>query len=279
MEADIVKLYSSPLATVHNFLCRCQSCARSKREQSANFSIAFIRKGTFQFNVFRAGLDAYHGLFLINKPGYDYTVTHIHNMPDQCTVFSISDSSLDALRRQTNQFSWFLDDPDAQSLLVRATPATEFLHYQIFELLQSDNFQTLWVETLITELLIQVLSLDKDATLVREFSEKQKKHYLPLVEKVKAFMNQNLMEDLSLTTLADQANLSVFHFNRLFKKISGITPYRYLLELRLKQAQLSVRNTPEPIAEIAFACGFTSPEHFSTTYRKYFGKAPYADRS
>jgi AraC family transcriptional regulator len=65
----------------------------------------------------------------------------------------------------------------------------------------------------------------------------------------------------------------------LFKKISGVTPYRYLLEVRLQQAQLIVRNTSHPITDIAFACGFTSLEHFSTTYRKYFGKAPCADRS
>jgi AraC family transcriptional regulator len=278
MEADIVKLFSSPIASVHNFMCRCQSCAMSRREHAANFTIAFIRRGTFRFNVFRNELDAYHGHFLINKPYHEYTVSHIHDMPDQCTVFSISESSLDALRSQTNEFAWFFNNPDTHSLLVSATPATEFLHYQIFQMLQSANFPTLWVETLITELLVQVLSIDRRENFVRGFNVKQKKHYLPLVEKVKEYMNQNLEEDLSLATLADKANLSVFHFNRLFKKISGTTPYRYLLEVRLQQAQLIVRNTSDPITDIAFACGFTSLEHFSTTYRKYFGKAPCADR-
>src|SRR5688572_437033 len=124
MEADIEQLYSSSICTVRNFLCRCQTCSTSNKEYEEQFVVAYIRKGNFQFNAFRDELDAYHGLFLINKPGYEYRVKHVHNLPDECTIFSVSELVLDALKGHAEEFAWFFNNPDTQSVLVRATPAT-----------------------------------------------------------------------------------------------------------------------------------------------------------
>jgi len=56
------------------------------------------------------------------------------------------------------------------------------------------------------------------------------------------------------------------------------TPVRYYLHLRLDYARRMVTQTSMPMIEIAVACGFTSQEHFSRSYRKAFGLAPSADR-
>ena len=98
--------------------------------------------------------------FCINKPHYEYRVKHVHNLPDECTIFSISETVLDSLKGQAGQFDWFFKDPDKHSVLIRATPATEYLHHCVLNLLQTPNTPRLWVETLMTELLMQVLSSD-----------------------------------------------------------------------------------------------------------------------
>jgi AraC family transcriptional regulator len=278
MEADIKELYNSPICNVHNFLCRCRSCSTSETEYGEDFAVAYIRKGNFQFNVFRHELDAFHGLFLINKPRYEYRVKHVHNFPDECTIFSIPDEVVLALQEQTRSFDWFFNDPDRQSVLLRATPSTEYLHHSILSLLQSRDTPRLWVEALITELLLQVLSSKKNLTHIHPFTTKQKTYYMPVIERVKSFMNDNFMEDISLSQLAELGNMSVFHFNRLFKKITNCTPYKYLLCIRLQLARIQIRNTSQPITEVAFSSGFKSLDHFSTTYKSYFGKAPSADR-
>ena len=278
MEADIEQLYASSICNVRDFLCRCQSCRTSSNEHEEHFVVAYIRKGNFQFNTFRNELDAYHGLFLVNKPDHEYQVKHVHNLPDECTIFSISETVLDALKGQAGQFDWFFNDPDKKSVLIRATPATEYLHHCILSLLRADNTPRLWVETLMTELLMQVLSSSKDSTVIPELTTRQKKNYMPVIERVKLYMNENFMEDISLTQLADIGNMSVFHFNRLFKKITFSTPYKYLLSVRLQLAQLHLRNTSLPITEVAFASGFKSLDHFSATYKKHFGSAPSANR-
>jgi len=131
---------------------------------------------------------------------------------------------------------------------------------------------------LMTELLTQVLSYNKDSTVIPELTAKQKKNYLPVIERVKLYMRENFMEDISLSQLADFSNMSVFHFNRLFKKITYSTPYKYLLGVRLQLAQLHLRNTSQPVTEVAFASGFKSLDHFSATYKEHFGTAPSANR-
>jgi transcriptional regulator GlxA family with amidase domain len=131
---------------------------------------------------------------------------------------------------------------------------------------------------LIAELLTRILSADKTATRIPQFTSKQKRYYMPLVENVKSYMNLNLTEDISLPTLAQESNMSVFHFNRLFKKITGFTPYKYLLHMRLQHASQQIINTSDSITDIAFASGFASLEHFSASFKEHFGMPPSAGR-
>jgi AraC-like DNA-binding protein len=278
MDADVITLYNSPICSVHNFLCRCQACTVSRNEYEEQFAIAYIRKGNFQFNAFRSELDAYHGLFLINKPGYEYRVRHAHNLPDECTIFSIPPDSLLSLRESTKEFAWFFNNPDKQSVLVRATPSTEYLHHSILKLLLTPTYPRLLLESLLSELLLQVLRCGESFSEVPSATLKHKKYYMPVIDSIKSYMNENFREDISLPTLADIGNLSMFHFNRLFKKITSYTPYRYLVTIRLQSAQLEIKNTRKPVTEVAFSTGFKSLEHFSATYKNFFGISPSEDR-
>jgi AraC family transcriptional regulator len=278
MDADVVTLYESRICSVHNFLCRCEACTVSKNEYEEHFVIAYIRKGNFQFNVFRSELDAYHGLFLINKPGYEYRVRHAHDLPDECTIFSIPAASLISLRKRTENFAWFFNNPDKQSALIRATPATEYLHHSILTLLLAPAYPRLLLESMITELLLQVLRCDERYSEIPSTTLKHKKYYMPVIERIKSYMNENFMEDISLLTLADIGNLSMFHFNRLFKKITSYTPYKYLITIRLQSAQQQIKNTRNHITEVAFSTGFKSLEHFSASYKNCFGISPSEDR-
>ncbi|SHE78761.1 helix-turn-helix transcriptional regulator [Pedobacter caeni] len=278
MEARIQTLYDSEICVVHNFLCRCVNCTVSDKEHQDNFVIAYIRTGNFQFKVFRNNLDAYHGFFLINKPGYEYRVGHDHKFPDECTIFTISEHSLAQLKEQVGALSWFFGNPDIQSVLVKATPETEYLHHCIFQLLQTARLPRLWVETLMTELFVQVLLTHEKPALPPLLTVKQKKNYLPTIETVKQFINENFTADLSLSELAELGYLSPFHFNRLFKQITTVSPYQYLLRVRLKHAHLQLCNTSTPVSDIAFLAGFNSLVHFSAAYKKMYGMPPSSAR-
>lgn len=91
-------------------------------------------------------------------------------------------------------------------------------------------------------------------------------------------MEQNLEEPLSPSVLAKQAGLSTRQLERLFRRYLDRSPKRYYLELRLKKARSLLLQTDMSVINVALACGFSSPSHFSKCYRAFYGRTPYRER-
>ena len=85
-------------------------------------------------------------------------------------------------------------------------------------------------------------------------------------------------EEVSLAAIAAHAGISQRRLERLFRRFIGRTPARYYRDVRLDRARGLATQTDLPLREIALACGFASPEHFSRAYRKRFGAPPQVDR-
>ena len=91
-------------------------------------------------------------------------------------------------------------------------------------------------------------------------------------------MEKNLEEPLSPSVLAQQAGLSTRQLERLFRRYLDRSPKRYYLELRLKKARSLLLQTNMSVINVALACGFSSPSHFSKCYRAYYARTPYRER-
>lgn len=95
------------------------------------------------------------------------------------------------------------------------------------------------------------------------------------VDTALACMRDRLADDaLDLATLARAAALSPFHFARLFRDRVGEPPVRHLRRLRLERAALLLRETDQPITDVAFDAGFGSLSNFVTTFRLAYGVSP-----
>jgi len=92
-------------------------------------------------------------------------------------------------------------------------------------------------------------------------------------------MVAQLDQELSLKDLAAASYLSPFHFARLFKKLTGVTPHSYLAALRTMEAQRLLAETELPIAEISIRVGYASPSHFTRGFRQATGLTPRAFRT
>jgi AraC-like DNA-binding protein len=95
-----------------------------------------------------------------------------------------------------------------------------------------------------------------------------------IVGRVNEFVLENLSREIRLQQMADIAAFSVDHFVRAFRQATGVTPHRYVLELRLNHACDRLRNEPTPIAHIAKDCGFTSAARFSVAFHRRYGLTP-----
>lgn len=272
MDADIHTLYTSDFYRIVDFKCRCVDCKTSRPEYSENFSISFVRKGNFLFNVFRNSLDSYTGCVLITKPGYERTVTHVHTVPDECTILDFRTSFFGALVEQTG-LSFFFDN-DVHSTLVKTSPETEFLHFHIMRLVLTGSGSKLEIDQCVMEVIDKVLSGDLGYRPDHAINPRLKKNHLVTIERAKEYLTHHFTSDISLMEVADYCHVSPFHFSRLFKTFTASSPHQFLLTLRLKNAEMLLANTALPVADVAFSSGFNSIEHFTAAFSKRYECPP-----
>lgn len=91
-------------------------------------------------------------------------------------------------------------------------------------------------------------------------------------------MEQNTEEPISPATLAKDVGLSTRQLERLFRRYLSRSPKRYYMELRLQKARNLLLQTEMSVINVALACGFTSPSHFSKCYRAQYNTTPYRER-
>ena len=90
------------------------------------------------------------------------------------------------------------------------------------------------------------------------------------------YIETNLEGKIGLDALAKITQTSPYHFSRLFKQSTGITPYQYVIQQRIELGKQLLRKEELPIAEIAMMCGFASQSSFTTAFRKLVGITPKA---
>ena len=277
MDADISTIYQSGFYRIVDFRCRCTNCQRSKPEYAKAFSVSFVRRGNFLFNVFRNSMDSYTGCVLETKPGYEHTVKDTHSVPDECTIFEFKDDFYRGLIDQYGALRFFCD-ADLHSTLVKTSPETELLHYQIVRLAYTGS-PRLEIDGLVISLLQKILSSVSDYQPGDRIDTRLKARHLATIEIAKHYIVENFTDDISLTDIAGHCYVSPFHFSRLFKTFTGYSPHQFLLITRLQQAAILLRHTSQPVTDIAFSCGFNGVEHFTAAFRQHYQLPPAAFRT
>ena len=87
-------------------------------------------------------------------------------------------------------------------------------------------------------------------------------------------LRKNYQKELSLADLLADAHMSKSYFLRLFRRYMGTTPYNYLVNFRITQAQELLVLTDHSVTEIAQQVGFGDASNFSTRFAKATGQSP-----
>lgn len=88
------------------------------------------------------------------------------------------------------------------------------------------------------------------------------------------YINDYLNRELSLDELAAIAQLSPYHFSRVFKQSTGLSPHKYLIQQRVERAKQLLRQRKMNLSEIALACGFTHQSHLNRHFKRLTGVTP-----
>ncbi|MEX0317236.1 MAG: GlxA family transcriptional regulator [Ruegeria sp.] len=87
-------------------------------------------------------------------------------------------------------------------------------------------------------------------------------------------MQDQIGDPVSPTVIAERVGISTRQLERLFGKYLNTSPKKYFMEMRLDRARNLLVQTESSVTDVAFACGFESPGHFSRVYKAAFGIKP-----
>lgn len=134
--------------------------------------------------------------------------------------------------------------------------------------LSTDVPEPYFVDTLIAPLC---------AMLLLELKKKPPEYYSKkdtVMNDALTYLNRNYSSKVSLLDVAKHCHCSVRTFSRLFAKETGTTVGAYIERLRMKKAVMLLTETALPIVEIAFLCGYSDANYFSSRFSGYYGESP-----
>ena len=94
------------------------------------------------------------------------------------------------------------------------------------------------------------------------------------LRRVTDYVEENLPGELTLAELSGVAHTSPFHFSRMFKLSTGLSPHRYVVRRRVERAKRLLAGTALPLHEVARAAGFADQSHLAKHFRIILGTTP-----
>lgn len=132
------------------------------------------------------------------------------------------------------------------------------------------------------ELLVKSYLFKLIVLLLRDYVDKQLTQSelnsritnLSRMNKVFDFIEDNYTKKINISELALLANISDYHFCKLFKQAAGRSPINYINSLRINKAITLLNAGNHNITEVALACGFDDSNYFSRVFKKHKGISP-----
>lgn len=128
------------------------------------------------------------------------------------------------------------------------------------------------LDGLVTQLAVTLLRQIKNSCSY--IGEKTVLSAKPNIDRTIEYLRDNYQSHYSLQDVAHIANLSPYHFLRLFKNQTGKTPYAYLLNIKIEKAKELLKSKKYTVTEVCFLCGFNNTSHFATLFKKMVGLSP-----
>ncbi|MBY6065167.1 AraC family transcriptional regulator [Leisingera aquaemixtae] len=149
-------------------------------------------------------------------------------------------------------------------------PFTTELANRIRRHILADDISGDYLRALCFALIVEMLTLPPEQQRTRRTDLLDQN----ILDKVIEYIDGNLDTDLTVEKLARLSGVMAHRFARAFKQNTGETPHNYVLSRRIEQARRLLSKTNEPIASIAYATGFSSQSHMTTTFRRRLGVTP-----
>ena len=142
---------------------------------------------------------------------------------------------------------------------------------------KKDMYQSA-VKSLVAQLFVLLLRDYRSTAENIRIDKKSVKLYETVYPALKKIQN-GYREKISVDELASLCNVSKYHFCRIFKAVTSVSPIEYQTVYRIGIADILLKNSDKSITEIAYLCGFEDAAYFSRCYKKHTGVSPKEKRA
>lgn len=250
----------APGWVAQDVVCSSGPHDRPFEERHERVSVAVVLAGTFTYgNAYGRSLLT-PGALLLGDVGGCFTCGHEHGSGDRCLSFHFEPAYFEHVAAD-------LGARDSR-LKRNSLPTTRILSPLVARAAIAADTGSGFSE----------LALDLAAAVLRAAGECRPARISSLDERRVAAVARHLEEHFdrpcSLDELARLAALSPFHFLRVFRAVTGLTPHQYLLRARLRAAAALLVTTQTPVTEIALAVGFEDLSNFTRSFGAEYRLTP-----
>jgi AraC-like DNA-binding protein len=246
---------------VVDYRCEAGPADQPFAEVHQRHSISYVRRGSFGCRTHGRDFELVAGSLLIGYPGDKFTCRHDHHdHGDECLSIQVSEEFLDTLG-------------DGRELWRAGAlpPLAELVAYGELAQQAADGEIDIGLDEACLGLVTRFLRLRSEAT---ERTAPVPRRIRGNIVSVADWIDQHCAESIDLAAAARQAQLTPYHFLRMFKRVVGVTPHQHLVRCRLRRAAQRLLEDDAPITEIAFDVGFGDLSNFVRTFHRAAGLSP-----
>jgi AraC-like DNA-binding protein len=250
---------------IRDVVCRAGPEDRPYEEQHERVSISAVVAGSFRYACEAGAALLYPGSLMLGNAGTCFECGHQHSRGDRCISIHLDRALFEevaASAAASSRFRFALPMLPAMADLVPTLVEIEAL---------GERARAMAGESLVLKLAERVGEAASGALAKRaQPAPGDERRISAALHHIEAHAD----EALDIETLARLAAMSKFHFLRVFRRVTGITPYKYLLGVRMRRAAVRLATTREAVAAIAFEAGFGDLSTFNNRFRSAFGRTP-----
>jgi AraC-like DNA-binding protein len=256
-------LKHGPVSVV-DYKCDTGPHEASYVELHESFAVSFVRKGSFGYHYRGATHDLVSGSVLLGYAGDEFRCTHEHHdCGDECLSFHFTPEAVDAIAGgKSAADSWRMGYlPPLPEIMVLGELAQTI----------ADGRSDIGLDEIALTFASRFIEIAADNR--RKPLRLAARDRLRAVEAASWIAEHSHLE-IDLDAVAATANLSSFHFLRVFSQVLGVTPHQYLVRSRLRSAARLLVDDHRPITEIAMTVGFGDLSNFVRTFHRAAGVSP-----
>jgi AraC-like DNA-binding protein len=257
---DRTPLLQRKSISVSDFRCTAAPGDKPFVELFGCHSVSYVRKGSFGCRTRGRSFELVAGSILVGYPGDEFTCTHDHVCGDECLSFFLGPELVEAIGDRSEVWR-----------IGAAPPLPELMVLGELAQAAADGRSDIGLDEvgqLFASRFVEVVSGRPRAPAVTKARDRRRAVETAL------WIDAHSHQPLDLEDAAAQADISPFHFLRLFSGVLGVTPHQYLVRSRLRHAARLLADDDRSVTDVAYDVGFGDLSNFVRTFHRAAGVSP-----